>query len=297
MLKISNTSCSIARGCWMKYYWHYIEKLEPIKKSTALTLGSIMHEAFEQYYSGATDSDTLNYIQKRYDEEIAKATDDTREYMETDKYTAMGMWAYYPHKDLTCFDKIDVEKEFSITLPNLRRVRFVGKVDGLVKMNGKWWVREVKTTGLSPRQFIGRCACSDQATAYVYAMRRLGFPVQGVMYDCIKRPLLRKRTTETVDDFGKRIMADYRDDLKKPESARKAYIRLNEFRPNYRIQQWQDSINRLVKAIRYRKRHDDWYRNMDQCWNYNSLCPYARVCHMETPDELTMKLFYTRRGI
>jgi len=70
-------------------------------------------------------------------------------------------------------------------------VRLVGRVDGLIKKNNKYWIREAKTTGLSIRQFEGRMQTSYQATGYMWAVQKaLGMPIQGLMYDCLKKPLL-----------------------------------------------------------------------------------------------------------
>ena len=295
MLEISHSSTSIARGCWQKYYWHYIEGLKPKRTSNAMQLGSVIHEAFEGFYAGLDDSTVMDGIRAKYDNLIGETQDmGEQELLALDSYTAQGMWGSYPHKDRSVFDSIECEKEFSITLPNLRKVRFVGRVDGLVKIDGLWWVREMKTTGLSPRQFIGRCNTSMQASGYVYAMRKMGYPVQGVIYDVIKRPLLRKRQNERVEDFGKRIVIDYQEDAKKPQQERKAYVQHTEYRPQYMIDQWVDSQVKLTSEIRYRRRKNDWFRNADQCWNFNSLCPYSKLCHVERADQLTKDAFFTK---
>ena len=76
MLEISNSSTSIFKSCQKKYYWKYIEGLSPYKKSTSLTLGSIIHNAFDMYYNGFHDEEVVKYIKNVCDEQVSKASPD-----------------------------------------------------------------------------------------------------------------------------------------------------------------------------------------------------------------------------
>jgi hypothetical protein len=292
MLEVSNNSSSIARGCWKKYEFNYIQNLQPKRNNLTLTLGTVMHQAKAEYFAGATESDVLKGICDTYDTYIADSVPEEAEDFLTDKYTAIGMWTYAP-KDLTIFKQILPEMEFKVKLPGLRGVRYVGRVDGLVQLskNDTWWVYELKTTGLSPRQFIGRCNTSPQVTGYVYALREMGYPVQGVLFEAYKRPLLRKRKTENADEFGYRIIGDYK------ENQDEKFVLHTEYRPDYRIEQWLEAEVELVRDIRRMRRGRCWYRNYDQCWNYNSLCPFAQICQMDKPDALTLEMFYEKKEV
>jgi hypothetical protein len=218
-----------------------------------------------------------------------------REDVEISKYTAIGMWNYYPFKNLAEFDENDTEKEFNISFGNMRGIRFKGRVDGLVKLNNQWWIREVKTSGLTPRQFSGRMNTSVQATGYVYAMKKLGYDVQGVMYDVIKKPLIRKRTTDSVDSYGQRIIEMYKNDNLRPTVDREFYSRHLIYRSPLQLEQYVQDTEELIRDIRRHKKHGNWYRNLDQCWNYNTECPYARICFADKPDKLTMELYYEKK--
>jgi len=295
MLKISHSSMSVARGCWKKYYWKYIEGLTPKRRSVALSLGSAVHTCFEKFYTGSSDSEIISYLQETFKEEISNASEYDVEALELAKYTALGMWLYYPYKDVTEFTTNVPEMEFETKIKGLRNVRLVGRVDGLVEKDGKMWIREVKTTGLTPRQFTGRVQTSSQASTYVYALKSLGHPVIGVMYDCIKKPLLRKRKYESVIEFGERIVNDYKEDSKKPENERKAYIREYAYRSTQQLKDYEKDLRALITDIRYKRNHKNWCRNTDQCWNFNSLCPYEKICFVEKPDQLTLELNYDRK--
>ena len=289
MLEISNNSTSIYRSCPKKYYWNYIRGLRPYKKSTALSLGSIVHSAFDMYYSGFSDVEVLQFIGKTADEEIANATPDNEEALVVMKYTAIGIWKSYP-KDLSTFDEIKPELELRI--PVIPGVECVLKIDGLIKENnGLLWIRELKTTGLSFGQFEQRCKVSPQCSLYTWAVRKAGHQVEGVIYDFIKKPLLRKNMKENRDGFGKRIMKSYED---KPDMY---YKRHYSYRSDEELDLFEEDIIETAKDMLHRFKTNSWYRNPDACWNFNSACQYMPICFSKKPDELTMNVYYEKKPI
>lgn len=284
-MDVSHSKTSLARGCWKKYYWKYVEKLEPIKQSSALTIGKIIHEAFEMFYKGSTDESCIKHIAQSFDSEISRSELADHEDLTVSKWTALGMWSFYPHKSLSDFEAIDPEVEFRVRIGRTRD-HLVGRIDGRVMKNGVRWCREVKTTGLGQKQFEGRMRTSAQATSYVYALDKIGTPAAGVMFDVIRKAYLRKRNTETAEDFGKRIFDDYR------WRGDQYYFRHYEYRTPVEIALWERDMVDFCKDLRKRHRSNQWYRNVDQCWNFNSECPYLKICFSETPDPLTLQLMY-----
>ena len=288
MLEISNNSTSIYRSCPKKYYWNYIKGLRPYKKSSALTLGSIVHSAFDMYYSGFSEMEVLRYINDTSDEEIAKAAPDVSEDLVVVKYTALAMWLSYP-KDLSIFEEIKPEVELRV--PLIPGVEVVLKVDGLIKQEGKHWIRELKTTGMSFSQFEKRCKSSPQCSLYTWAVRRHGIPAEGVIYDFIKKPLLRKNLKENKDQFGKRIVDDMKD---RPEFYFKRHY---SYRSDEELDIFEKDLIHTAEDMKIRINSGAWYRNTDACWNFNSACQYMPICFSKKPDELTMDVFYEQQPI
>ena len=286
-MNISNNSSSVARSCWKKYYWRYIEKLTPIRQSSALTLGKIIHKAFDLYYKGKPIKEVISYISKTFDDEIRQSSPEESEYLTIAKYTAIGMVAHNPYTSIQ-FERIESEKEFRIKLT--RGVWFIGRVDGIVKKGGKWWLRELKTTSQTQRQFHQRSSISSQGTAYVWALRRDGYDVKGIMYDFIKKPLLRKRVQEDQYEFGSRILADYK---KRKDFY---YGQIFSYRSQQEIDLWEEDAVSLVKEVRSKRRHKRFYRNTLACYSYNSECPYKKICFESSPDVLMLQLYFKRDG-
>lgn len=290
MLEISNNSSSIMRSCQKKFYWHYIEGLKPMRKPTALSMGSVLHEAFDMYYNNFPVVDVLKYIKDTMDATISKQSPSEVEESILVKYILVGMWMSYPFK-LDQFSKIEPEKEFKVRVPGTRGILFVGKIDGLVTdLNGKMWVRELKTTSQTFQQFETKSKHSSQGSGYIWAMRKLGYPVEGIIYDFVKKPLLRKGINENIDQFGARIINDYstRPDI--------YYKRHFSYRTKEELELFEEDIRSVANDIRRRKKDEKWHRNQDQCWNYNSECPYLKICFSKVPDPLTVQLYYQSKG-
>ena len=285
MLEISNNSTSIFRSCPKKYYWHYVKGLTPYKKSASLTLGSVIHAAFDMYYNKFSSEDVARYIGKTADEEIAKSSPETAEDLCIMKYTLLAMWLNYP-KDLSIFTDIKPEMELKLTFKN--GVVLVLKIDGLVTKDGKMWIRELKTSGLSFPQFEQRCRTSSQASLYTFALRRLGYPVEGVLFDYIKKPQLRKNMNEDKDQFGYRIMTNYKE---RPDHY---FNRLYAYRSEEDLMLFEEDLMATARSIQRCVKTGEWWRNMDSCWQFNSICQYTPICFQKEPDTLTIEVFFTQ---
>ena len=295
-MHLSNNSSSVARSCWKKYYWRYVAKLTPIRQSSSVTLGKVVHEAFDLHYKNTPRTDIIKYITSTFDDEINAVSPEEQEKIVVNKYTALGMYSNCPQLQNTQqFEAVESEKEFSVPLVRGNRyderVDYEGRVDGIVKKHGKWWLRELKTTGQTQRIFEQRIASSSQGTGYVWAMRKLGFPVVGIMYDYVKRPLLRKRVMEDQFSFGNRILADY---SVKPEMY---FKQMYSYRSDQEIKLWEEDTVNIIKELRKKKKNTaTFYRNTDSCYNYNWECDYKKICFEAKPDPLTLQLYFQHDG-
>lgn len=284
MLKLSYNSGAVFRSCPKKYYWRYIKGYKPIIRPISLALGSVLHDAFDKFYKGSSEDNILNDIGTKFNEMIGSVEATDQEDWLIAKYTAMGMWLYFPYKKEK-FEALATEEEFAIPLDT--DVVFVGKVDGRVKKKGIWWVRELKTTSLSFRQFQGKCQTSAQGTGYVYGLLPK-YDIQGILYDYVKKPILRKGMKETADDFGRRIMRDYK---LRPKYY---YNRYHSYRNPVDIKNFSEDTIKLAYDILDKIQSGSFYRNLDQCWHWGKECEYAKICFQEVPDQLTLDLYYTQ---
>jgi hypothetical protein len=265
----------------------YIHNLEPITKPIAMQLGTIMHEAFDKYYGGMPEQDIEDFIVESFDPLLAEADPYRQEDLTVAKFTAMAAWNYFPKEWRDEFQEIQSEVKFKVPLTN--DIDFCGIIDGLVKKDGQWFIRELKTTGLSFPQFERNANLSPQVTGYVYAMRKMGIDVKGIMYDFIKKPLLRKGVNDTVDTYSARIVKDY--------ASRPPYYFKRHFtyRTDQDIKLYEKDMMELAEDVNDKLKTKKFYRNPNNCLNYNTECPYKKVCFDEQPDPLTLKLYFKVR--
>lgn len=288
MLEVSNNSTSIMRSCQKKYEWTYIYGLKPVKRSTALSLGSVIHEVFDLYYKGSTKDECLQHIVDVMDGQIANCAPEEAEDLMIVKYILRGMWLSYPFR-VDVFSKIFSEIEFKVKVPGTRGILFVGKVDGIVvDPVGKMWVRELKTTSTTFSQFEVRSRRASQGTGYIWAMRKLGYPVEGIVYDYVKKPLLRKGVNEDVTAYGNRIISDYTN---RPDIY---YKRHYSYRTAEDLELFEEDLRRCAYDIRRAAKRSTFHRNPEQCYNYNTECPYLKICFQRVPDPLTVQLYYNQ---
>ena len=291
-LELSYSSVSTYQTCPRKFFHRYISGLEPVTKATALIIGTITHEARDLHFRGASQANVTEHISNRYNEEILKVEVADQEELVLARYSTLGMWLNYPYKDLKEFEEVHTEEEFKVPLSNSTNVVVTGRIDGRVKKAGKWWIHELKTTNLSQQQFESRASTSAQVTGYVYGLKKKGCDVVGIIYDCIRKPLLRKGQYEDMHVFGRRIMKDYKD---RPKFY---YSQYSTYRSTQDLDIYETDMLAVAEDILEKiYSGKGFYRNQEACWNYNSECPYKKICFNEQPDPLTVQLYFVTGGV
>ena len=299
MLRISYTQTSYIRSCPRKYKFRYVDHLIPKVKDRFLLRGTVVHESFEKYFNGISLDDILKQILDIYDKELNKASVDNYEDMLIDKYVVYGMFKHYPFNDLD-FEEVIPEKEFDVKIDGLRGVRLVGRVDGLVKKDGKWWIRELKTTGSPFYQVENRSRVSYQASGYIYGVQKaLKIKINGILFDFIRTSMLRKKTTDTAQTFGERILDDYKNHMNDsrtgmPLRQSRMYKRYYSYRSPHQIAEYETDIVKAANQIRKCRKNKDFMRNPDVCYFYGKECPYLKICWLENePSENLIKAYYS----
>lgn len=296
---ISYTQCSFMKSCPMKYKFRYVDGLQPKKKSSSLMRGKVVHEAFEKFFNGETKESILQFIHDAFNKVLGKATVEEEEEMLLSKYTTLGMVENYP-LELSEFDEIIPEEAFTVRVPRMRGVEFTGRVDGLVKKKGLWWIREVKTTGNTQMQAETRARVSSQASGYVWGINaRDHLNVQGLLYDFINKSRLKKRESDTATSFGERILEDYRAHMIDPKTGKelktsRMYHRYYTYRSLTVLDEFVKDLEKIARRIRDAKREKDFMRNTDACYSYNTECPYLKICFLQHADSEMLNAFYER---
>jgi RecB family exonuclease len=323
---LTNSRMSCARACLRRHQWSYELGVRPIREHDALRMGSVFHLGAEllqpafgmaatatpddpQPGSQQAEAEALNAIYQavsQYERPAPWCQDAEGVYEwqvegETVKALLLAYFFRYRGERITT---LAAELAFDLPLVNpqtgheSRLWRLAGKIDRIVGLpDGRVAVLETKTTGQSlddASDYWTRLRLDGQLSLYVYAARQLGYPVETVLYDVVRKPEIQparatppekrkyrkddgklyagqREQDETPAEFGVRLNQDI---LARPEFyfARKEIPRLDADLNEAQAEWWQQA--RLLRDCQIAGR---WFRNPNSCL-MPFRCDYWNLC-------------------
>ena len=190
-----------------------------------------------------------------------------------------GYYKCYAHDPIK---ELRPEQEFQFPLAGSRTFDEAGKIDGLgIHEDGRPLLLEHKTTSDSvtpDSDYWLRLRANNQIMAYVHAARACGHPVELILYDVTRKPCIRQKAKETVEEYGERLTADT---LERPEFyfARREVPVLDQDLDEFVIQRLE--ISRIILSLRRASRaaakpHQAWPRNCSSMTC--NFCDYREFC-------------------
>ena len=245
-MKLSSSLIKTYKTCRRKYELRYVEELEPIAKSQALTDGSNYHECIEKFYkTGEILCD-----------------------MEQPKISAM-VYAYveYIAKRNTELETVEYsEKWFEYKLTKNHSI--VGRNDAITKSGVP--VEHKTTSNDIDDEYVYTLQWDEQILTYMLANG-----INEMFYTVIKKPTIRQKQNETNEEFYERCKAWYSEDTEKKVSVIKVTRNIEEIKEHRK--------NLVVMANEIEKcKH--FYRNPTACNCYNRRCEYASICLNYNPQ-------------
>lgn len=302
------------RDCRRACQLRYLDRLAPLQRAQCLSFGSVMHDALERWHGGQSLTTVLQFIDQTYPN---RATDDEQR-KDWHLATAMmkGYGARYPQE---AFEVVALEKTFEGPIVNpatgavSRSFTLGGKVDGIVKQNGQYFLLEHKTASQIDGSYLERLWTDFQITLYTwYVEETLGIPIAGVLYNILEKAKLQQGKGETEAEFEAR-RAELLEKSKTgktsakrkvPESdeefqARLAekysgtgvfhrellYLSREQYKP-LRAELWE-----LTQAFLDARRRGHFYQNTSQCFQYNRPCPYFPLCSSNNNPNVRENLY------
>lgn len=202
LLTASRMGCF--QSCPRKHYWRYEVGLKSSTKSGALRFGSGWHNAMEKRWQGADFKEALAAA-------LPEGVDLDALQAETLSGLLVGYYHRYGHPD-SYVHTMHPETEFRHAINGSRSFDSAGKIDGLgVLHDGRivLWEHKTCSEDLSPESdYWVRLRFNSQVLQYVYAARQLGWDVETVVYDVTRKPSIRQKKDETVEEFGTRLSED-----------------------------------------------------------------------------------------
>jgi hypothetical protein len=259
--------------CPRKHFWAYEIGLRPISSASALRFGSAWHRALEARWQGMG-----------YDDSLESAVPDGVDLDELQIATLGGLLAGYfaRYKDNEIVKSVHAEIEFRQGLSGSRTFDVAGKIDGLgILVDERLALIESKTTSDSVEpssDYWLRLRFNTQVFQYVLAARSLGWDVSTVIYDVTRKPAIRQKQNETVEEFGQRLAED---SISRPEFyfARREVPILEQDLVEFQTHRL--TLTKLILHCRSAerkllKREAAWPRNIST-WNCQG-CAYNNFC-------------------
>jgi len=187
--------------CPRKHFWRYEVGLKAKEDGAALRFGSAWHTAMENRWKG------------RDPEECYELALEGREFDEITLATFSGLlYAYFDryHQAEEIVAEVHPEIEFDVDLDGSRTFRAAGKIDGLgVLRDGRQALVEHKTTGTdisADSDYWLRLRADSQIFQYVSAARKMGWNIQTVIYDVVRKPMIKPKEIPLLDEAGCKIV-------------------------------------------------------------------------------------------
>jgi hypothetical protein len=219
---ITFSRLSAFRNCArVDYYRNNLNIVPNQEDDTALRFGTLMHEAWEAYFSGVPLYSILISIGKKLTDGNSTIDPDkfNLENIVADKkkmyHLACSIMKAYAEKypiEESPYIPVALEYQFlgeiynpfSKTRCKNRHFAVGGKVDGIIweKATGFYYILEHKTASSIDQGYLDKLWSDSQICLYsIWIEQILGIKIAGVLYDIAVKPLLRQREGETLDEF------------------------------------------------------------------------------------------------
>ena len=303
---VSHSKLQIFQECNAKFRHQYIRKVYLRKKPVYFTFGSAGHRFFDIYY--ASKGEKLDYARsealKIFDDvDRGPLTPEEIYKLELERAKVEGVVLAYPkfyNKDFSNFEtiltEISLKKDKGILLTSTRDydVYYEGDIDGLVKdRDGSWWIMEHKF--LAPQtineSLLDRVHIDNQILGYMWLAKErvIGEWPKGVIYNLIKKPMIRRKKGETAQAFTTRV----KDEYVKYGQTKGYFIRHDPQISKAHLDTWWKDTAHLANGLftRIEIKSDLWPKNTGSCTNAYGSCPYLNAC----VNRKYNKLIYTRK--
>lgn len=280
------------RSCPRKHWMRYELGLRPAEESLPIRIGHQFHAGLEAQSRGEA---FVCALEDEYQRALVLAMLEAHR----DWWSGLGS----VDSPLRPAEILAVELPFEIPVVNPETGaptpiwRQAGKMDKIVRLaDGRVALWEIKTTSrdFSPgADYWVALHLDQQPGSYVIAGRALGYPIETIVYEVTRRPLLRplKATPQGERKFTKegRLYAYQRDrDEAAADYQRRIietmlaapfqhFARLEVARLDQDLEECRQEIWQQQLAIREAQRSGAWYRNPGTCFSPMP-CDYLPIC-------------------
>lgn len=331
---LTHSRMSTRKACARKHYIAYELGVRPDYGARPLRMGAAIHIGIDQRAQGASENAAIWNAVASYQEMPAWANTDElqREWINEGETVARLLKGYFARWGCCDGQPLGVgvasvvasEMAFDLPIRNPDTggcstvFRLAGKIDKIVILeDGRLAVMEHKTCSedLGPESdYWRRLRIDQQISTYILAARQLGYDVETVLYDVIRKPEISPRQIPVLDGDGVKIVLDAQGNRVRTKDGKKwresgdaaaGYTlqqrreephefgeRLTadiESRPEFYfarkeiprlesdLAEFEAELWQIQQEIRESQKHGRHFRNTNQCLVFGK-CPYFGPC-------------------
>ena len=292
---------SLFRNCRRACEWRYVKELVPTKRDHNLSFGALIHECLEKWHRKRDLSIALDHI----DRSLPNRSHDDGQKADWHLATAMmkSYAAAYPVEE---FDVVFLEKTFEGKIVNpatsavSRSFVLAGKVDGIVCINGKFYLLDHKTASQLDGDYLEKLWTDFQITLYAHYIEQVfNIKIAGIIYNILVKARLQQGKGETEAEFEARraeLLAksktgkttatrkmsesdtDFQNRLMMKYSERGMLHRETLYISRDQFDTLQADLWELTQQLLDCRRRGVFYQNTSYCFFHHRPCQYFALC-------------------
>jgi len=284
---LSHSKLSCFNSCPRKYKLRYVYGYEKRVKSNALRFGSLLHKGLEELYQSGIEK-ALNMIKSEFEQVdktfFSQKDHDDQDWTEVCVPAAIVAWNkrfYIPDTQGSFgeFKVIDMERKFEaldISNPECHTVSHALKwtfiADMVVKIGDNYWLVEYKTASRVDGNYLDRLEIDSQISSYLFYLQKI-YKVKfaGVIYRIFKKPGIRKKKTESKNEFYNRLENLLREDMDDYLIEHKIYRSVED------LNEWKQDLWDHANNFQNANKNKAFPKNTSSCVTFGA-CEYLPLC-------------------
>lgn len=265
---VTQSELSTFSRCEERHNLRYNKLLVPFQEHPALRMGSAFHAGIEhQSVDAALETlrgpDPMWSIFEGPAAQVREAT------VAAMVGGALKRWTDWPDKH---------EVGFSVPLRNPATGRpstkhvLQGVIDGVWSSPSRVLLGEWKTAAQVSNEYMQRLEIDFQVSTYLWVASQIyGLPVREMIYRVVKKPTIRQKKTEELDEYIERLIQDYLD---RPEFY---FFEARVGRTDEQLNDWAEQAWATHHRILQIRNGATAIRSTQSCLNRGK-CPYFDLC-------------------
>lgn len=190
-MDLSYSQIKTWKTCRQKWYYKYVEGLEPIQRIQKVEVGKYGHHLLEAYYKGediqqASEEYWLEQTKDMFQEEMD-------EYIGVREQAENMVERYLKHYDSNEWKVLAVEEPFRVNIPNPTGGESEDYLRGIIDLvvedeMGEIWLVDHKFTSIDLLKYEDNLVLDEQANYYLWALRELlqMDGISGIMFNLLR---------------------------------------------------------------------------------------------------------------